>query len=198
MIFSPTPGRTPAARVHPAFSPSPDKPKHQTSSRHHPTSAPPARVPSCEEEEASTETAPAPNNGFDPLVLGGACHPPRHPIVRVCLPTPAVSACQDAQPRIAQRGTSSSSSSSNNNNSNNNNNNTTNDQSTMGQSTVEADTGSMFDSVPDFTNFDGIDSAGDALADFGQDDNMGLGDLVDDSAFGDAFHEEMGGDGNNA
>jgi hypothetical protein len=78
------------------------------------------------------------------------------------------------------------------------NNNTTNDQSTLGQSTVEADTGSMFDSVPDFTNFDGIDSAGDALADFGQDDNMGLGDLVDDSAFGDAFHEEMGGDGNNA
>ena len=85
-----------------------------------------------------------------------------------------------------------------NNNNSNNNNNTTNDQSTMGQSTVEADTGSMFDSVPDFTNFDGIDSAGDALADFGQDDNMGLGDLVDDSAFGDAFHEEMGGDGNNA
>lgn len=79
-----------------------------------------------------------------------------------------------------------------------NNANTTNDQNTMGQSTVEADTGSMFDSVPDFTNFDGIDSAGDALADFGQDDNMGLGDLVDDSAFGDAFHEEMGGDGNSA
>ncbi|KAF9695008.1 hypothetical protein EKO04_006775 [Ascochyta lentis] len=75
---------------------------------------------------------------------------------------------------------------------------TTNDQSTLGQSTVDADAGSMFDSVPDFTNFDGIDSAGDALADFGQDDNMGLGDLVDDSAFGDAFHEEMGGDGHNA
>lgn len=79
-----------------------------------------------------------------------------------------------------------------------NSNTATNDQTTLGQSTVDADTGSMFDSVPDFTNFDGIDSAGDALADFGQDDNMGLGDLVDDSAFGDAFHEEMGGDGDNA
>ncbi|KAF1357885.1 DUF1750-domain-containing protein [Lizonia empirigonia] len=77
-----------------------------------------------------------------------------------------------------------------------NSNTATNDQSTLGQS-VNADTGSMFDSVPDFTNFDGIDSAGDALADFGQDDNMGLSDLVDDSAFGDAFHEEMGG-GDNA
>lgn len=73
-----------------------------------------------------------------------------------------------------------------------------NDQSTLGHTSVDADTGSMFDSVPDFTNFEGIDSAGDALADFGQDDNMGLDDLVNDSAFGDAFHEEMGGDGNNA
>ncbi|KAF2625198.1 DUF1750-domain-containing protein [Macroventuria anomochaeta] len=79
-----------------------------------------------------------------------------------------------------------------------NNNTTTNDHNTLGQSAVDADAGSMFDSVPDFTNFDGIDTAGDALADFGQDDNMGLGDLVDDSAFGDAFHEEMGGGGNNA
>lgn len=77
----------------------------------------------------------------------------------------------------------------------NNNNNTSTDQSSLNQSTVDADAGSMFDSVPDFTNFDGIDSAGDALADFGNDDEMGLGDLVDDSAFGDAFHEEMGGDG---
>ena len=79
-----------------------------------------------------------------------------------------------------------------------NNNTATNNQTTLGQSTVDADTGSMFDSVPDFANFDGIDSAGDALADFGQDDNMDLGVLVDDSAFGDAFHEEMGGDGGNA
>jgi hypothetical protein len=82
-----------------------------------------------------------------------------------------------------------------------NSNTATNDQNALGQSTVDADAGSMFDSVPDFTNFDGIDSAGDALADFGQDDNMGLGDLVDDSAFGDAFHEEMhneGGDGDNS
>jgi hypothetical protein len=75
--------------------------------------------------------------------------------------------------------------------------NTTNDQNTLGQSSVDVDVGSMFDSVADFTNFTGDDSAGDALADFGQDDNMGLGDLVDDSAFGDAFHEEMGGDENN-
>ncbi|KAF1930386.1 DUF1750-domain-containing protein [Didymella exigua CBS 183.55] len=77
------------------------------------------------------------------------------------------------------------------------NNNTTNDQNTLGQSSVDVDVGSMFDSVPDFTNFTGDDSAGDALADFGQDDSMGLGDLVDDSAFGDAFHEEMGGDVDN-
>lgn len=77
-------------------------------------------------------------------------------------------------------------------------NNTTTDQNTLGQSSVDVDVGSMFDSVPDFTNFTGDDSAGDALADFGQDDNMGLGDLVDDSAFGDAFHEEMGGDGNHS
>jgi hypothetical protein len=80
----------------------------------------------------------------------------------------------------------------------NNHNTASNDQNTLGHTSVDADTGSMFDSVPDFTNFEGIDSAGDALADFGQDDNMGLGDLVDDSAFGDAFHEEMGGDGNDA
>lgn len=80
----------------------------------------------------------------------------------------------------------------------NNDNTNSNNQNTLGHASVDADTGSMFDSVPDFTNFEGIDSAGDALADFGQDDNMGLGDLVDDSAFGDAFHEEMGGDGNDA
>jgi hypothetical protein len=79
-----------------------------------------------------------------------------------------------------------------------NDNTTSSDQNPLGHNTIDADAGSMFDSVPDFTNFEGIDSAGDALADFGQDDNMGLGDLVDDSAFGDAFHEEMGGDGNNA
>lgn len=80
----------------------------------------------------------------------------------------------------------------------NNDNTNSNNQNTLGHASVDADAGSMFDSVPDFTNFEGIDSAGDALADFGQDDNMGLGDLVDDSAFGDAFHEEMGGDGNDA
>jgi hypothetical protein len=86
---------------------------------------------------------------------------------------------------------------SSNNPPSNTNNTNTNEQS-MGQSSVDVDVGSMFDSVPDFTaDFGGDDSAGDALADFTQDDNMGLGDLVDDSAFGDAFHEEMGGDGNN-
>ena len=52
--------------------------------------------------------------------------------------------------------------------------------------TVEAEAGSMFDTA-DFAGFDNLDSAGDALADYGDDDNLGL-DLVDDSAFGDAFH----------
>jgi hypothetical protein len=49
-------------------------------------------------------------------------------------------------------------------------------------------TTSMFDTA-DFGAFDNLDSAGDALADYTNvdDDNMGL-DLVDDSAFGDAFH----------
>jgi hypothetical protein len=56
-------------------------------------------------------------------------------------------------------------------------------------SNVDADTGSMFDTVADFGGFDNLDTAGDALADYGHDDTMDLGDLVDDSAFGDAFHE---------
>lgn len=56
----------------------------------------------------------------------------------------------------------------------------------MAAANMEADAGSMFDSA-DFGSFDNLDSAGDALADYGQDDNLGL-DLVDDSAFGDAFH----------
>ncbi|KAH7390589.1 hypothetical protein BKA66DRAFT_459301 [Pyrenochaeta sp. MPI-SDFR-AT-0127] len=68
-------------------------------------------------------------------------------------------------------------------------------------STVEAEAGSMFDTA-DFGSFDNLDSAGDALADYGDDDNMGL-DLVDDSAFGDAFHgtemhHDETGDGDNA
>ncbi|KAL6710581.1 hypothetical protein ACN47E_008629 [Coniothyrium glycines] len=53
-------------------------------------------------------------------------------------------------------------------------------------SAVDAEAGSMFDTT-DFGNFDNLDSAGDALADYGHDDSLGL-DLVDDSAFGDAFH----------
>jgi hypothetical protein len=44
----------------------------------------------------------------------------------------------------------------------------------------------MFDTA-DFGSFDNLDTAGDALAEYGNDDTMGL-DLVDDSAFGDAFH----------
>ncbi|KAF2735385.1 DUF1750-domain-containing protein [Polyplosphaeria fusca] len=48
-------------------------------------------------------------------------------------------------------------------------------------------TASMFDTA-DFGSFDNLDTAGDALAEYtNADDNMGL-DLVDDSAFGDAFH----------
>jgi hypothetical protein len=53
-------------------------------------------------------------------------------------------------------------------------------------STVDAEAGSMFDTA-DFGSFDNLDTAGDALAEYGNDDAMGL-DLVDDSAFGDAFH----------
>ena len=68
-------------------------------------------------------------------------------------------------------------------------------------STVEAEASSMFDTA-DFGSFDNLDSAGDALADYGDDDNMGL-DLVDDSAFGDAFHgtemhHDEAGDGDHA
>ncbi|KAK7187359.1 hypothetical protein DPSP01_002487 [Paraphaeosphaeria sporulosa] len=53
---------------------------------------------------------------------------------------------------------------------------------------VDAEVGGMFDAA-DFGSFDNLDTAGDALADYTNvgDDNMGL-DLVDDSAFGDAFH----------
>lgn len=65
----------------------------------------------------------------------------------------------------------------------------------MAAANIEADAGSMFDTA-DFGSFDNLDSAGDALADYGQDDNLGL-DLVDDSAFGDAFHgTEMHNDNN--
>jgi hypothetical protein len=56
----------------------------------------------------------------------------------------------------------------------------------MASSTVDAEAGSMFDTA-DFGSFDNLDTAGDALAEYGNDDTMGL-DLVDDSAFGDAFH----------
>lgn len=54
----------------------------------------------------------------------------------------------------------------------------------------------------DFGSFDNLDTAGDALADYSNvDDTMGL-DLVDDSAFGDAFHgtesHDETGDGDNA
>jgi hypothetical protein len=56
----------------------------------------------------------------------------------------------------------------------------------MPSSTVDAEAGSMFDTA-DFGSFDNLDTAGDALAEYGNDDTMGL-DLVDDSAFGDAFH----------
>jgi hypothetical protein len=71
----------------------------------------------------------------------------------------------------------------------------------MPPSTVEAEPGSMFDTA-DFGGFDNLDSAGDALADYGHDDNLGL-DLVDDSAFGDAFHgtemhHDETGDGDHA
>jgi hypothetical protein len=61
-----------------------------------------------------------------------------------------------------------------------------NNQSAGNAGHIEADAGSMFDAA-DFGSFDNLDSAGDALADYGHDDNLGL-DLVDDSAFGDAFH----------
>ncbi|KAL5120926.1 hypothetical protein ACEQ8H_001114 [Pleosporales sp. CAS-2024a] len=57
---------------------------------------------------------------------------------------------------------------------------------TMASHQVDGDAGSMFDSA-DFGSFDNLDTAGDALAEYGNDDGMGL-DLVDDSAFGDAFH----------
>jgi len=62
------------------------------------------------------------------------------------------------------------------------------DTSAMTTSGVDAEAGGMFDSA-DFGSFDHLDTAGDALADYTNvgDDNMGL-DLVDDSAFGDAFH----------
>jgi hypothetical protein len=56
----------------------------------------------------------------------------------------------------------------------------------MPSSTIDAEAGSMFDTA-DFGSFDNLDTAGDALAEYGNDDTMGL-DLVDDSAFGDAFH----------
>lgn len=62
------------------------------------------------------------------------------------------------------------------------------DASALTASGVDAEVGGMFDTT-DFGGFDNLDTAGDALADYTNvgDDNMGL-DLVDDSAFGDAFH----------
>jgi len=66
---------------------------------------------------------------------------------------------------------------------------------------VEGEAGSLFDPA-DFGSFGNLDSAGDALADYGQDGSLGL-DLVDDSAFGDAFHgtemhHDEGGEGDPA
>ncbi|KAF1963306.1 DUF1750-domain-containing protein [Byssothecium circinans] len=64
---------------------------------------------------------------------------------------------------------------------------TPSDANALPTSGVGQEAGDMF-SGADFGSFDNLDSAGDALADFqGDDDTMGL-DLVDDSAFGDAFH----------
>lgn len=62
------------------------------------------------------------------------------------------------------------------------------DATAMTTSGVDTEVGGMFDTT-DFGSFDNLDTAGDALADYTNvgDDNMGL-DLVDDSAFGDAFH----------
>lgn len=62
------------------------------------------------------------------------------------------------------------------------------DATAMTTSGVDAEVGGMFDTT-DFGSFDNLDTAGDALADYTNvgDDSMGL-DLVDDSAFGDAFH----------
>ncbi|KAH7081734.1 hypothetical protein BKA63DRAFT_487413 [Paraphoma chrysanthemicola] len=70
--------------------------------------------------------------------------------------------------------------------SNASNNPTTEHPSTLPPSNVDAEAGSMFDTA-DFGSFDNLDTAGDALAEYDNDDTMGL-DLVDDSAFGDAFH----------
>ncbi|PVI00115.1 DUF1750-domain-containing protein [Periconia macrospinosa] len=58
------------------------------------------------------------------------------------------------------------------------------DASVLPTTSVDAEAGDMFSG--EFSNFENLDSAGDALADFPADDTMGL-DLVDDSAFGDAF-----------
>lgn len=63
---------------------------------------------------------------------------------------------------------------------------TNNSSGALPAGNVDGEAGSMFDTA-DFGSFDNLDSAGDALADYGHDDNLGL-DLVDDSAFGDAFH----------
>jgi hypothetical protein len=73
----------------------------------------------------------------------------------------------------------------------------------LGQSTSTRDpdpSAGIFD-TGDFGDFDNLDTAGDALADYSNvDDTMGL-DLVDDSAFGDAFHgtepHHESGDGDN-
>ena len=80
-------------------------------------------------------------------------------------------------------------------------NNATSNASAVPASTAEVEAGSMFD-TPDFGSFDNLDSAGDALADYRHDDDLGL-DLVDDSAFGDAFHgtemhHDEAGDGDHA
>lgn len=60
----------------------------------------------------------------------------------------------------------------------------TSEANVLPASNVEAEATSMFDTA-DFGSFDNLDTAGDALADYGGDDTMGL---LDDSAFGDAFH----------
>lgn len=58
------------------------------------------------------------------------------------------------------------------------------DATVLPTTNIDTEAGEMFSG--EFSAFDNLDSAGDALADFPADDTMGL-DLVDDSAFGDAF-----------
>ncbi|KAF2711455.1 DUF1750-domain-containing protein [Pleomassaria siparia CBS 279.74] len=61
-------------------------------------------------------------------------------------------------------------------------------QSAVATAARDSETSTSLFDTGDFGAFDSLDSAGDALADYTNvDDTMGL-DLVDDSAFGDAFH----------